>query len=210
MHLASFTPFGPRCVRTTLSFLLLTTFDLSYYDNSRLPIEVFSQMKSLKKGEDSFTYNPSQGKDQSKIRLYNVLTKLIEANEKGVLETHAYANEYLLAEYKNKKNGMYQFKYYLEQFTLLPSLFLGATGAPCYKRDSFKKVESIFSKQAMDFIGKISYIRENWAKKEGPDYSLNKIPGWVQQVIPENYFARGSLIAKEIEDLIKKEKNELI
>jgi len=189
--------------------LLLTTYDLNYYDNSRLPIEVFNHMRSLKKGEGSFTYNLTRREGQSKVRLYSSLTRLIKANEKGVFETHAYANEYLLAEYKNKNNGMYQFKYYLEQFTLLPSLFLSATGYQSYKRDSFKKVESIFSKEAIDFISKISYVRENWAIKEGVDYSLNKIPDWVQEVIPSNYFERGSLIAKEIEVLIKDEENEL-
>lgn len=184
--------------------MLLTSHNLNLYDKSILPLEVFKYFKSLKLGCGDLKVHCVEGNQTSKARLEITLKNLILAHEKGILQTHAYGNEYLLANYKNKENGMYQFKYYLEQFTLLPSLYLNSLGRPCYKGDSFKEIESFFSNQTMEFIYKISFIRENWHKKEGLEYSKNSIPSWIQELIPQNYFELGSLIAEEILDLVKK------
>ena len=183
--------------------MVITEQDLNLYTDSKLPVAVFENMKSLKKGKTVL-----QGQRQNLVpslsSFVNVLEQLIHAGESETFETHAYEGEYLLPLYKNAENGMYQFKYFLEQFSLLPALYLSGIGRPCYKKLSFDRVRDIFSKEAMDWIDLISEIRQEWGTKEGYEYQPNSIPSWLQKKIPTNYFEKGARIAHALrKDLVQ-------
>jgi len=183
--------------------MVTTAIDFKSYDESFLPLKVFEQMKLMagkkqqikglvKKSQPDFTL------------LKNRLKFIVEANKKGIFEHHAYSDEYLLCEYRNAHNGMYQFKYYLEQFLLIPSLYLTAINEGCYKKDSFAKIQPVFPKITIEWINLISELREEWGEAIGENYKPNEIPIWVRNKIPSDYFKAGAKAAEALLEHIKK------
>lgn len=182
---------------------LITPYDLYFYDESNIPLEIFSDFKVLTNNKNFIKVFLDGTENSSEKRLRNILSVIQSAHQKGFLETHAFNEEYLEKEYCNESNSMYQMKYYLEQFTLLPALFLNLKGYPCNKKDSLNMIIDYFSPMTLQFIEKISYVRSEWPNKEGLSYKPNKIPFWVKDVIPKNYFEVGNNIAEEILNLIE-------
>jgi len=177
---------------------LQTPYELFHYDQSNLPLEIFKEFKALTNDIDQIEVNYSGLENNSTKRLKKVLSFLTKAYQEGILKTHAYNNKYLEGNYKNADDSMYQFKYYLEQFTLLPALYLGSINQFHYKKDAITEIKKHLSSQTTDFIDNISYIRSEWPSREGVLYVPNKIPNWIREIIPSNYFEIGHQIAHEI------------
>ena len=177
---------------------LQTPFELFHYDQSNLPLEIFKEFKVLTDDIDYIEVSYSGLENNSIKRLKTVLSFLTKAYQEGILKTHAYNNKYLESNYKNAHDGMYQFKYFLEQFTLLPALYLSSINQFHYKKDAIAEIKKHLSSQTTDFIDSISYIRSEWPSKEGLLYVPNKIPNWIREIIPSNYFEIGYQIANEI------------
>jgi predicted nucleotidyltransferase len=182
--------------------LVTTAIDFKSYDESILPLKVFERMKLMAGKEQQIKGFVKKSRPDF-TQLKNNLKFIIEANKKGRFEHHAYSDEYLLSEYRNARNGMYQLKYYLEQFLLLPSLYLTAINKGCYKKDSFAKVRSIFPNVTMEWIDLISELREEWGKAIGENYEPNEIPAWVRNKIPSDYFMAGANAAEALLEHIK-------
>lgn len=60
------------------------------------------------------------------------------------------------------KIGLWEWKFFISEILLLPTLFLGSKGNYVYKRDSFEVVKKEYSDQAWYSIKKASEIRKNW------------------------------------------------
>jgi len=177
--------------------MLICEDDLNDYSGHTLPVEVFSYMKSMKKGVSVIRGHLSSNLDQKTERFFRVLDFIIKTNEESVMMSHAYNGEYLLAEYKNAANGMYQFKYYIEQFMLLPALYLSAIGKDCYKKYSFELIRDVFPSEAIELIDLVSRVRYEW-KDSSYDYGSNHIPSWIRHMVPKDYFQIGADIANNI------------
>ena len=186
--------------------MVSTAIDLKSYPESFLPLKVFEQMKIMV-GKDKVISGYVKKATPDFELLESTLGFLIKTAEKGIFEHHAFDNEYLLAEYQNADNAMYQFKYYLEQFTLLPCLYLTAIRQSCYKKESFQKSQEIFSLVVLEWIGLISGLRKKWGQVTGENYTPNKIPTWVKDEIPPNYFEIGAKVAKNLLNHIEKTKS---
>jgi hypothetical protein len=182
--------------------LVTTAIDFKSYNESFLPLKVFKQMK-LMTGKKQIKGQVKESPPDF-TTLKNKLEFIIEANKKNCFEHHAYSDEYLLSEYRNAHNGMYQLKYYLEQFLLLPSLYLTAINKGCYKKDSFEKVQSIFPNVTIEWIDLISELRKEWGEAIGENYKPNEIPTWVRKNIPFDYFKAGANAAEALLEHIKK------
>jgi len=177
--------------------ILLHEGQLNSYRGDILPVEIFPYMKSMKDGVNNIMGKHIDDISSSKNRYMRVLNFLIGLGAENEMRTHAYQDQYLMNRYQNDDNSMYQFKYFLEQFTLLPSLYLSSIGKSCYKKYSFELVRGVFPDAALNWIDVISQVREDWRKHKNKG---NKIPDWVKQRIASNYFELGS----EVADLIKK------
>lgn len=182
--------------------IVATAIDLKSYPEHILPLTVLARMKCM--SETGMQVKLSvRALPAGFGHLKRLLEFIAEAGKAGVFEHHAYGDEYLLAEYKNADNAMYQFKYYVGQFLLIPSLYLTAVGNSVYKKESFELVREIFPKAVMAWIDLISAVRAKWGEKEGTAYVPNKIPEWVRAMIPTDYFKRGAEVAVSLLDHIE-------
>ena len=183
--------------------MVITAIDLKSYPENLLPLRVFERLK-LMTGKGELISGHVRASTLDFEPLKNKLGLIVKAHEKGIFEHHAYSDEYLLSEYRNANNGMYQLKYYLEQFLLLPSLYLTAIGDGCYKKESFERVQNIFPAPTIEWIELISELREEWGKITGEDYEPNEIPTWVRRKIPSNYLATGAKAGRALLKHIEK------
>lgn len=188
--------------------IFITEFDINAYPSCYLPIEVLEKSVSLIDGNENITLNVRNSQKEC-IDLTLAKIKIIKkAKKEGILKHHAYKGEYLLENYENTSNGMYQMKYYLGLYAILPSLILCSLGNPCYKGDSFKIAKNLFSKEAWQIIETVSKIRSMWPSLENYPYVGNKIPDWLKKELGTNYFSIGGKFLKEAELLLLDKKNE--
>lgn len=168
-------------------FIYCTEFDLSQYYSGCLPIQVLRESKSLIR---SSTYKITncrlvENKKKSFINLNNLLER---ASEDGILKHHRYKGKYLLENYVDMET-MFQMKYFLSIIMSLPIYFLDAVGKPCYKKYSFELIRSIFGSE-WEIIEKATLIRALWPEKVTYPYNSNKIPGWLPNILGNDYFKR--------------------
>ena len=188
--------------------IFITEFDIDNYPSCFLPKEVLEKSVSLIDKNKSITLNVRNSYREC-IDLTLSKIKLIKsAKKEGILKHHAYKGEYLLDGYENSDNGMYQMKYYLGLYAILPSLILCSLEKPCYKGDSFEIAKNLFSKEAWYPIETISKIRNMWPNLEDYPYVGNKIPTWLKKELGENYFSIGEKFLEEAESLLLDKKNE--
>ena len=177
--------------------------DLNAYPVHYLPCEVLEKSISMIEGRNKISLSVRDSKDECVKGLISRINLIRDSKKDGVFKHHAYQGEYLLENYKNSQNGMYQMKYFLGTFSILPSLVLCAQGSPCYKGDSFSIAKKLFSEEAWEVVNKVSKIREMWQHKERYPYFGNKIPAWLIEELGENYFSIGDKILEEIEKICK-------
>ena len=106
------------------------------------------------------------------------------------MKHHSFKGEYLLDNFHNCENGMYQMKNFLEFITIIPSYFLGAIGKPIYKKDSFDLVKPLVPLNNWEIVNKATRIRLLWPEKEKHPYTSNRIPNWLKDELGKDYFYR--------------------
>ena len=72
-----------------------TPYEIAYYDESNLPSEIFSEFKVLSKRVDHIEIYPQESENNSKKRIKNVLSFLIQAHQEGIMKTHGFNQKYL-------------------------------------------------------------------------------------------------------------------
>jgi hypothetical protein len=181
---------------------VFTEYDLRNFPDILMPLNSLGPISATGGSIMKFSYN-ERISNLKKKNLIQLLNFIIKTHKKGVFEHHSFKNEYLLTEYKNSKNGMYQLKYYLGIFLLLPSLYLGVVQGNTYKKNALSKINNLFSKKSVEWINNISNLRKNWHLETKGKYVPNAIPRFVKEYIPKNYFELGSNCAKDILNSLK-------
>jgi len=179
------------------SFIYCTEFDLTNYPSYYLPKEVLPYSKSLF-GNTEIEIHTISVQEKVKDNFRKKVALFKQAVEEGIFKHHVYQGEYLLANYENSNNAMYQMKYFLAVVMILPSLYLEAKGQSCYKKFSFEKVKEEFT-QSWDIIEKASKIRLLWETKEQHPYQNNNIPEWLKKELGNNYFEEAYLLISEMD-----------
>lgn len=122
----------------------VNTFD--FYWQMDLPVEVLKKAKCF--SDDKWTLN----------------IKGILIENSGAL--HAVKSIFIIIEQFLDKDyrqiGLWEWKFFISQLLLLPTLLLGSKGNYIYKRDSFDIVKKMFSNEAWYCITRSSEIRDNW------------------------------------------------
>lgn len=139
-------------------------------------------------------------------KLTGILQDVENCDVEGVMRHHPFKGEHLLANYKNSNNGMYQLKYFLGLFTILPSLVAQLLKEDSYKPVAVGAVKKILDDQSKDWLERITDLRSNWNSEANAEYiQNNRIPPQVYNYIPANYFSLGASFARVIRDLIPKQ-----
>ena len=185
---------------------IFTEYDLLLFPDTFIPLNTVGPISAVKGSIMSFNYNLRETNFNKKNSLIGLLKFLQKTHKKGIFEHHPYKNEYLLSEFRNRQNGMYQMKYYLGTFLLLPSLYLGVIKGNTYKKTALSNIDALFSKQSVDWINKISNLRTNWHNEMIGISMINQIPEFVKNYIPNNYFELGSDFATEVLLLLENHK----
>jgi hypothetical protein len=175
----------------------ITDYDLKAYPSTFLPPGVLNNAVSLS-GPDTITLNTRDSGAEQIQSFIGICETLKQACEDDELRHHPYHGEYLLGKYRNAGNGMYQLKYLLSVVMLLPSYFLGLIGTETTKKDSFDLCQPLISDSAWSIIEKASGIRSLWAEKENFPYKGNAIPGWVKDILGEEYLYEAYSLAREM------------
>jgi hypothetical protein len=168
-------------------FLCCSAFDLDQYPGYYLPIEVLELSKSFM-GAEVITVRTVDTVAQEIQAFFNRIQFYKQVAETGILKHHAYQGEYLLSDYRNAGNGLYQFKYLLNNVAIIPSYYFGALGEPTYKRDAIERIKRSLSATSLATLEKVSYVRTAWPDWETFPYPHNQIPVWVQETIGKGYF----------------------
>jgi len=90
---------------------------------------------------------------------------------------------------------MYQLFSLISYLMLVPSLMYASINRPCYKAESFEKLDKYFSEQSVLFINLLSSIRKDWEvvyKHNG-----NEIPDWIINRLGKNFMEKGNNLIKE-------------
>ncbi|MEO9070329.1 MAG: nucleotidyltransferase domain-containing protein [Ginsengibacter sp.] len=146
------------------------TFD--FYWQMDLPIEVLNKAKCF--SDDGDTLN-IQGILKENSGALHALKSIFIGIE-----------QFLDKDYK--QIGLWEWKFFISQLLLLPTLLLGSKGNYIYKRDSFEIVKKLFSHKAWYCIDKASEIRDEW-----PD----------RNTLREYESLRNSVLQKPSKDSIK-------
>jgi len=184
-------------------FLMCTELDLRNYLSNFLPTAVLKFAKSLFRPV-RLVVKEVITKEIAIKKLYEIAKVFYEAKKTGVFKRHAYKGEYLLSKYRNWRNGLYQFKNYLGYVTIVPAYFMESIGKPCYKRDAIERIREILSPASKELIDDITKLRYMWNEKTGINFKKNRIPKWVINTFPKNYFERGAKFMSEIISYIRK------
>ena len=170
-------------------FLCCTAADLIQYPSYYMPVNVLKYSKSIL-GEYRVAFHVLPGSIGVKERFQKHVGFFKKTYESGILKHHAYNGEYLLDNFHNADNAMYQMKNFLEFVTLLPAYFLEAKGTPCYKRDSFDLVRPYVPDENWELTEIAGLIRKEWENKEVHPYTGNRVPDWLIDMLGANYFKR--------------------
>lgn len=178
-------------------FLVCTETDLLHYPSFYLPPEIMKFAKSFFSTQRIMIKQIDPGEELER-NFHDLLLLFEETTKTGIFKRHPYHGEYLLAEYKNKDNGLYQFKNFIGYLALAPAYFLQAQGCPTYKREAFKIVKGIVSPKSKDLLNRITALREEWPIREKFPYKGNSIPNWAAHLLNKDYFERGNKFIREL------------
>lgn len=170
-------------------FLLCTALDLERYPSHFMPIPVLQQAKSLL-GDTRVRVRVMPESIGNPARFIAHEAFFRRTWHSGILKHHGFRGEYLLDNYHNRDNGMYQMKNFLEFVMLLPAYYLEAVGAPCYKRESFEPVRQLVPVTEWDIVDCATRIRARWPDEEIHPYPSNRIPAWLEDELGPDYFHR--------------------
>ena len=176
-----------------------------YYENSLMPIQ------ALQKG---CIIEPS-GKNELEISIMSNIDPIETANSlmlrlsigKEAIKTRLYKHHgkdgtYLNIDFRNKSDNMYQLFSLISYLMLVPALTFTSINKPCYKEDSFKKIDQIFSKKSTLFINLLSSIRKDW--EENFKLNNNSIPDWIINRLGKDFMQDGNELIEESIKIFKK------
>lgn len=174
---------------------------LDFYPDTSLPIKSLGPILGDNK-KTSLRYLEIQ--TGAKLRhLDDLLKRIQNYHAQGVMRHHPYQGEYLLDRYQNSQNAMYQLKYYLGLFTLLPSMVAGALDEESYKPTAINSVRAKLDESSRDWLNRITELRKNWDADQNYKFIRNnQIPPQVYEYVPENYFEIGAKFAKDIRQIL--------
>lgn len=164
-----------------------------------LPMQVLTFSKSFY-SSCSLALSSKRDYTIARLRLKSLLTLYNTSHITGVFDHHRKHGVALTARLDNL-HTMYQLKYFISTVLTLPSYALDALGSPCYKRDSFSKVDQLFP-TGSNFIHLLEDIRASWPQFEPFPYYSNKIPDWLIQNLGNDFLYNASELATEVSSLI--------
>ena len=176
----------------------ITEKDLLMYPDTYLPTQLFKESVSLFDNIE-LSGEKRDSKQEQIDRLNSIYQTLKGAYGSGTLRHHAYKGVYMMDNFRNYKNSMYQMKYFMSVISLLPSYFMNIKGEYLTKPESIEACRNTVSKKNFEIIDVSSKLRERW--NVNPVVS-NEIPPAAMEIIGENYFFRGYNLIKEMKSIL--------
>jgi hypothetical protein len=168
------------------------------YPDLYLPTSLFEQSVSLLGSLDLSGFKRESYQEQ--VDRFNSVYKTLErAFGSGTLQHHAYEGVYMMDNFRNYKNSMYQMKYFMSVICLLPSYFMNIRGEYLTKPESIEACRKVISKENFEIVDVSSRLRSSW--KINSSLS-NEIPDSAMKTIGENYFLRGYNLIKEMKSVL--------
>jgi len=170
-------------------FQVVMQSDLDSFPVHLLPQSVFEISQSILKRKHMKVIFRNTINNASQVIL-SFRDVLKNAFVTGYLEHHPWQGEYLLDDFKNRDNGMYQIKYLLSVLVLMPALYYTAQGVSKTKPDAIKNAKDEFQDIDWEIIDKATDIRLAWSQYEHYPYNGNAIPSWLVEILGYDYFKR--------------------
>lgn len=177
----------------------ITEKDLLMYPSLFLPPDIFRESVSLIDGGRLTLFNRCS-KSEELRRFRSIYKTLKAAYSGGVLKHHEYNGEYLMRNFLNCQNAMYQLKYFLSVVVILPSYFMNILGEYPSKGQAIENCRSVMKGRGFEIIDKATAIRRSWNTFP---VSSNKIPSEVMDILGENYFLEGYNLIKEMKKYLE-------
>ena len=176
-----------------------------YYENSLMPIQALQkgciiEPSSKNELEISIMSNTDPIETANSLMLRLSIGK--EAIKSRLYKHHGKDGTYLNIDFKNKSDNMYQLFSLISYFMLVPALTFTSINKPCYKADSFKKIDQVFSKKSTLFINLLSSIRKDW--EENFKLNNNSIPDWIINRLGKDFMKDGNELIEESIEIFKK------
>ena len=172
----------------------ITEKDLLMYPETYLPAELFKNSVSLLDSVD-FSCQKRDSRQEQIDRFNSIYQTFKSAYGGGELRHHAYNGVYMMDNFRNYQNSMYQMKYFMSVICLLPSYFMNISGECLTKPGSIEACRDIISEENFEIVDISSKVRSHW--RINPVIS-NEIPSDTMKIIGENYFFRGYNLIKEM------------
>jgi len=118
----------------------------NFYWQMDLPVEVLKKAKCF--SDDTYSLN-IKGILKENVGALNAVKSILIIIE-----------QFLEKDYR--QIGLWEWKFFISQLLLLPTLLLGSKGNYIYKRDSFEIVKKLFTDKAWHCIDRASEIRNEW------------------------------------------------
>jgi len=186
--------------------IMLLESDLFNYDESIMPLPVLERAQSLVGSDVVSIWKPAIS--NNKASNFSDMRALFENFSKtGVFAHHPYFGEYLTMHGLKNNTGMYQLKYMISLVLSMPHLYFSKLGRPVYKADSFKLFAELFDGYN-NIIHIFSDIRRLWGSRENYPYIPNKIPGWIVDMIPEDFIDQIILLTIVVDEDLSAEKKD--
>ena len=176
-------------------FLLCSTHDLEYYPEHFMPAAVLKEGKNFWKA--NVKIRPYLDRERYKNDFFKHVKFMRNSANSDEFPHHAYNGVYLQGHFRNASNAMYQLQNFLEFISIIPCYYLMAKEEPCYKRDSFARVEALAGDR-WNIIERIIRIREEWEKREPHPYPSNAVPRWLQETLGDDYLEGGALFVEKL------------
>ena len=176
-----------------------------HYENSLMPIQALQKGCIIEpSGKNDLEISIMSNTDP--IETANSLMLRLSIGEEAIktrlYKHHGKDGTYLNIDFTNKSDNMYQLFSLISYLMLVPALTFTSINKPCYKADSFKNIDQIFSKESSLFINLLSSIRKDWEK----NFKLNKnsIPDWIINRLGKNFMQNGNELIKESIEIFRK------
>jgi len=177
-------------------FQIISESDLLKLPSHWLPKSVIGDSNAILSGEIKIAY--SDVSDTALSVIENFTNTLKMACSTGYLDHHPWYGEYLLDNYKNNNNGMYQLKYLLSVLVLMPAIYYASIGKSTTKPKAIEMLKIELDRVDWEIIDKATTIRAKWPLKETHPYRSNIIPGWVIEDLGVEYFDRSYKLVSQI------------
>ena len=164
-----------------------------YSDNIQIPPDLIKNSYSCLLSNKPILFNQKKQNKFDSSRIFNSFfdneeSLLKRSCEAGMFLHHPLKGEYLLEDFRNSENNLYQFKNFLGYISLLPSLYFGALNKPTLKHHSFEKLKQEGFEH--ELINLSTKIRGEWEKRNSKKYVTNQIPTWIPKYFGSEYLLR--------------------